>query len=136
MTLRDQLKRDEGLRLTVYEDTEGHPTIGYGRCLDTKGISHTEAEMLLDHDIQDATAEVTARLPWAASMGEVRFSVLVNMAFNLGLTGLLEFRQALNAMERNEWETAAKAMLDSRWALQVGGRATRLARQMQTGSWQ
>lgn len=136
MTLRDQLKRDEGLRLKVYADQLGHPTIGYGRALDTKGISLAEAEAMLDHDIQDATIEVDARLPWVATLDGARRAVLINMAFNLGIGGLLAFRKMLAAVERGDWAAAAGEMLDSRWATQVGPRAHRLSRQMETGLWQ
>mgnify|MGYP001615342263 FL=1 len=136
--LLDQLKRDEGLRLTVYADTLGHPTIGYGRALDTKGISRAEAEMLLTHDILDAAAEVETRFAWAGieAFGEARRGVLINMTFNLGINGLLGFVRMLDAAESGDYDRAAAEMMDSTWATQVGPRAHRLARQMQTGAGQ
>lgn len=135
MTLRDQLMRDEGLRLKPYRDSVGKLTIGVGRNLDDVGISEEEAGLLLNNDIAAARADVFARLPWATFLNEPRFAVLVNMRFNLGLAGLFTFRQALAAMERGDWAEAAKEMRDSHWAEQVGPRAHRLAQQMESGAW-
>lgn len=61
-----------------------------------------------------------------------RQRVLVNMAFNLGMTGLLGFKTTLLAMEQGRYEDAAR-MLRSRWAGQVGVRAERLSEMMRTG---
>ena len=136
MTLREQLLRDEGVRLMPYRDCEGLLTIGVGRCLDRVGISMAEADMMLDHDISRATASVITRIPWAQGLDEARRGALVNFAFNMGITGLLGFRKMLAAMERGAWDEAARELLDSKYAGQVGIRAERLARQLVTGEWQ
>jgi lysozyme len=39
----------------------------------------------------------------------------------------------LAALEQGDYETAAKEMLDSKWARQVGDRANRLAKMMEDG---
>ena len=94
-----------------------------------------------EHDAADATAEVDGALPWSGSLDAARRAVLVNMAFNMGLgvhgqSGLLGFARMLAAVERGDYDRAAAEMMDSRWARQVGPRAHRRARQMQTGEWQ
>jgi len=134
--LREQLFRDEGVRLKPYKDRSGKLTIGVGRNLDDVGISMTEADLLLDNDITRAAAAVMAHIPFAAGLGEVRFGVLVNMAYNLGIGGLLKFTQFLADVERGDFAVAAVEMLNSKWAQQVGARAERLARQMDTNQWQ
>lgn len=135
VTLREQLIRDEGVRLKPYRDSVGLLTIGYGRCLDRKGISLLEAEQMLDHDLRDATADVLLHLPAAMTLDEPRRAVLVNMAFNLGIAGLLGFTKMLAAVATQDWDTAATEMLASKWAGQVGLRAERLAQQMASGEW-
>lgn len=135
MNAREQLQRDEGLKLKPYLDTVGKLTIGYGRNLDDVGISLAEAELMLDHDMSRAAAAVLARIPWAHTLDEVRFAVLVNMAF-AGIGTLLTFKKMLAAMERRDWSTAAKELLDSKYRRQVGMRAERLAKQLETGEWQ
>lgn len=134
MTLKETLMRDEGLRLKLYQDMLEHPTIGYGRALDVKGITQEEAEVLLDHDIADAMADLAATLPWTAALDEIRLEALINMVFNMGVGNLLEKNpKFLALMKRGEYAAAAAEVLDGNWKDQVGPRAYRLARQLETG---
>ena len=128
------IKRHEGLRLKPYADTEGHLTIGYGRALNIVGISDDEAEMMLRHDVANAVGKLS-RLDWFRSLDEVRAAALVDMAFNLGWLKLLGFTHFLDAVKRKDFETAAREMIDSRWAGQVGTRATELAGMIREGAW-
>jgi lysozyme len=133
-TLIEQLKRDEGLRLKPYQDTVGKLTIGYGRNLVDKGISEEEAEMLLIDDVLYLRNRLT-RYPWFLVLNEPRQEVIINMAYNLGMTGLLGFKRMIAALNAHNYSLAADEMLDSRWARQVGRRADELALQMRTGYW-
>jgi lysozyme len=140
VTLREALMRDEGLRLRVYRDSVGIPTIGYGRNLVDKGISPGEAELLLDHDMEDAYRDLERHLPWATLELDVpRREALVNMVLNLGPgnadagTGLLGFRKFLTHLHAKDYKAAAVEMMLSKWAGQVGPRARRLAQQILTG---
>jgi lysozyme len=134
--LLDQLKRDEGLRLTPYRCTAGKLTIGYGRNLEDVGISKEEAEFLLASDAAKAQISVAKALPWITKLTLPRQAVLVNMCFNMGIAGLLKFKNTLRLIETGEYAEAAKAMLDSKWAEQTGQRALRLSVQLNTGEWQ
>lgn len=134
--IADQLIRDEGKRLKVYKDTKGILTIGVGRNLEDKGISDAESENMLWNDLKDVALGIVAALPWSQKLDPVRFGVLKNMAFNMGVHGLLEFRQTLVKMQAGDWDGAATEMLNSLWAEQVGARAQRLALQLRTGEWQ
>ena len=135
MNIREQLIRDEGMRLKAYRDTQGLLTIGVGRNLDAVGLYPDEVDYLLDNDLRRVQEQVLIALPWTVSLDEARFGVLLNMCFNLGLRGLLKFREMLSAVETGDWTTAAVEMLDSDWAGQVGQRAERLAKQMEIGEW-
>lgn len=132
-TLSDELVRDEGLRLKTYRCTAGKLTIGIGRNLDDVGISESEARVLLANDIAKVASQLDNALPWWKSLSEPRQRVLANMAFNLGITGLLGFKNTLGMIERGEYTKAADAMLASKWARQVGARATRLSDMMRKG---
>ncbi len=123
----EQLLADEGLRLKPYRCTAGKLTIGVGRNLDDRGISEAEALMLLDDDITDCWTRLSATLPWVETAPEGVQEVLVNMAFNLGVEGLLGFATALGHLQARRYAEAAQAMLASKWARQVGKRAERLA---------
>ena len=127
------LKRDEGVRLKPYRDGVGKLSIGTGRNLEDVGISEAENDYLLTNDIKRIAAQLNACCPWWRALDVVRQRVLVNMGFNLGIRALLIFHQTLEFIKTGHYTQAATAMLDSRWAQQVGQRAQRLSRAMQTG---
>lgn len=137
--IRDQLKRDEGTVLYAYADSLGYQTIGTGRLIDKRrggGISQDEADYLLDNDIRQKRAQVIARWPWVAMLDVVRASVLVNMAFQMGVDRLATFTNTLGLIKAGNYSAAATNMLASKWAQQTPARAQRLAKQMTTGAWQ
>lgn len=131
--LISQLLSDEGLRLRPYRCTANKLTIGVGRNLDDVGISKDEAMYLLANDIRRVYGQVTDALPWFVKLNDARQNVLLNMAFNLGVKGLLGFKQTLAFIQDGSYDSAASAMLQSKWARQVGNRAVRLAQIMRTG---
>lgn len=132
--LRQQLIRDEGIRLKPYRDTVGKLTIGVGRNLDDVGISQDEADLMLDGDINRTIATLRQKFAWFDHLSVPRQVVIANMAFNLGIDGLSKFRRMLKAIEDKDYIVAAREMLDSGWSNQVGSRAKRLAKQMETDS--
>jgi lysozyme len=132
-TLIGELKRDEGVRLKPYTDTVGKLTIGVGRNLTDVGISDDECTALLQNDVARTVAALDKSLPWWRKLDPVRQRVLVNMAFNLGMVGLLTFKNTLAAVQSGSYAAAAAGMLASKWATQVGDRAKRLAEMMRTG---
>jgi lysozyme len=58
------------------------------------------------------------------------------MSFQLGVDGLLGFKNTLKMIEQRNYEAAAAGMLNSLWAKQTPERANRMAEQMRTGIWQ
>lgn len=137
--LRAQITRDEGKVSHAYQDSLGYTTIGVGHLIDVrKGGSLPEfiIDTLLSHDIEKHQRELIAALPWFIELDPPRQGVLVNMAFNLGVAGLLKFANTLRSIREGAYSAAAVNMLESKWAQQVGIRAQRLATQMETGAWQ
>ncbi len=134
--IKRDLIRDEGWVPHAYKDSEGYLTIGVGHLIDKRKKGELPAKIidaLLMHDIREVMKQLDKKLPWWRSLDETRQRVLVNMAFNLGINGLLKFRKMLAALEAGDYEKAAEEMLDSRWAKQVGKRAERLWAMMMTG---
>lgn len=130
--LRMELIRDEGLRLKPYHCTAGKLTIGVGRNIEDIGITKEEALYMLDSDISRICQELDKALPWWRTLSDTRRRVLVNMGF-MGVPRLLGFVKALAAMKSGDYEEAAEQMHESRWAGQVGQRATRLCEMMRHG---
>ncbi len=132
--IKEQLVRHEGLRLKPYRCTAGKLTIGIGRNLDDCGITQSEAYVMLINDIMNCEKQLQAKIPDIYNgLDEVRKSVLLNMCFNLGISGLLGFKNTLEFIKVGDWERAANNMLVSRWAKQVGRRAIELSELMRKG---
>ena len=132
--LINQLKRHEGLSLSMYKCTADKWSIGYGINLEA-GITEKEAEMLLVMRVEKVSFELLRKLPTSINtiLNEARENVLINMAFNLGVNGLLKFKKMIAALEVGNYNEASIQMMDSKWARQVGSRAKELAEQMKTG---
>ena len=136
--LTRQLRGDEGEKLYAYADSLSYLTIGVGRLIDQRkggGITAEESAYLLANDIAAKTKELTARLPWLYLLDPVRQGALVNMAFQLGVEGLLGFRNSLELMRTGQYREAADNFLKSKWAQQTPKRARRVTEQIRTGAW-
>lgn len=133
--LEDQLIDHEGLELKPYHCTADKLTIGVGRNIQDRGITEDEARYLLKNDIKIVEDELLTRQPVVAGLDSVRQRVLVDMGFNLGLPILMKFQNMWAAIEDEDYHEAARQMMDSRWASQVGQRAERLAQAMSSGEW-
>ena len=133
VTILEQLKRDEGVRHTAYQDTHGVWTVGVGHNLRVP-LSDTAIEQILADDLLAVDTACRA-LPVWYQLSPARQGVLLNMAFNVGFDGLLRFQKMFAALRSGDYERAAVEMRDSLWARQVGARADRLAKQMETDAW-
>ena len=141
------LERDEALRLVAYQDTVGRWTIGYGHAEGVKEgdrWTYNEAIDALHEDVAKAVAELDAELPWWRNLDDVRQDVMAELAFNMGVgvapcpahpngTGLQEFVNTLHFIATKDFARASANLLLSKWATQVGARATRLAAMLKTG---
>ena len=150
----NKLIAHEGLRLQVYKDTLGIDTIGIGRNLEDRGITKEEldwmdipsmdavyeygiteadAMYLAKNDVQIVEEELVRAHPCVEELDAVRQLVLMDMAFNMGVPRLRKFQKMWNAVHEKKFDIAAKEMLNSRWAVQVKSRSTKLAHAMHHG---
>lgn len=127
--------RHEGLRLKPYRDTVGKLTIGVGRNLDDCGISEREALDLLENDLIRCESQLHQQ-SWYFDLNEVRQGVLIELTFNIGFEKVLKFEKMIAALTEANYSEAAKELLDSAWAKQVGpARANNMAKRLSTGSY-
>jgi lysozyme len=148
MNLIKQLKQQEGFSSVVYKCPGGFNTIGYGYNLDanplklssleiahahTKGMPEHEADRLLKLMINKLQTELPDKIKSWSRLSQVRKDILVNMAFNMGVDGLLEFKAMLACLSADNYLSASDEMLNSKWKKQVKGRAIVLAEQMRLG---
>ena len=138
----------EGLRLQPYFCSKGKRTIGIGRCLDTNpltkeeekvikdwehGITKGEAVYLLLNDIKMIETELKQKIRFYKKLDDERQYALLDMAFNLGVFGLLKFKRMLQALSHKNYEVASQECLCSQYAKDVGERAKRIAQLILTG---
>ena len=136
--LTRQLRADEGEILHAYQDHLGYWTIGIGRLIDKRkggGLTHEESAYLLANDIKKREVELDRRISWWKGLDDARKGVLLNMAFQMGVDGLLGFKNTLEMVRQGRYEQAADGMLNSKWAKQTPNRAKRLSDQMRDGQW-
>lgn len=139
-----ELIHDEGQRLKVYDDATGlpigpgtvvigHATIGIGRALDVNGISPQEAWQMFRRDVMGNQRKLGI-MPWFLTIHPIRQGVIINLAFNMGVRGVLAFKRMIAALEAGDYDLAAAELLDSKWATQVqASRRDRLVNQLRTG---
>lgn len=133
------ISRHEGRRAAAYQDSLGFWTIGVGHLIDArKGGKLSEAiiDAVLVEDIAAQTTELVHELPGLAELDEVRFAALLDMEFSLEYEGLKHFPLLMLAIHKKDWNEAAKQVLNSKWATQVGKRAVEIAEMLRTGQWQ
>jgi lysozyme len=134
MDLIEQISRDEGRKARIYQDTVGKWTGGVGRNLSDVPFTDDEIDLMLANDIKRAQ-DGLSQYQWFMAMDSVRQAAMINMAFNIGVNGLLHFPHMIAALAKQDWTAAAAEMANSQWAHQVGDRATRLEQQIVTGEW-
>ena len=136
--LVQMLRLHEGVRYKVYVCSEGYETIGVGRNISEGGLglSKDEVDFLLVNDIERVQNELDRNYPWFANLDEVRRDAIIDICFNIGLTRLRGFVNALAAMSRGQYEIAADEFMDSRWSQQVGNRAVEVTEMIRTGEYQ
>ena len=134
--LREQLKIDEGVKYEIYKDHLGYPTFGIGHLIteddpehgepDGTEISEDRVNEVFESDVATFVSESKILFPDLDELPDVAQQVIVNMAFNMGRPRLSKFKNFIAGVNDRDWTRAAEEMMDSRWADQVGARATRL----------
>lgn len=147
-TICQRLLIHEGLRLQPYYCSKKKLTIGVGRCIETNpftaeeekvigdwrhGITKCSAMYLLQNDVKRIYKELKTKIIFFKELDDERQYALIDMAFNLGVSGLLRFNKMLEAIKNKKYHQASKECLDSKYAKDVGIRAKRIANTIATG---
>ena len=128
-SLKKSLKAHEGVKSSLYKDTEGHITGGCGHNFD-QPLPDKLIELILDFDVQVAIEELDRAFPSWRTHSSARQNVLIELMFNLGAPRLGQFIRFWYALEQRNYPVAAQELLSSKWATQVKGRAETLAKRI------
>ena len=126
-SLLESIKKHEGFVEHVYDDSLGIPTIGYGFAIKDLVLDEDIAEDILIRKLERLKRNANSRFKWLEDMPVVVQEVILNMCYQLGVTGVSKFRKAISALQEGDWDEAANEMLDSLWARQTPYRATELS---------
>jgi len=149
MTVIDLLKKHEGFSMHVYQATLSRRTIGYGYNIDDnrlhlsvfeldrlnrKGITEKTAENLLIDQVYKIKFALDKAIPWWSKISQARRDVLIDIAYSLGISGLLNFKNMLAFVLSGDYQKSADELLNSNWARRFQSRAEELAEIMRTGT--
>ena len=139
---KSELKADESLRLKAYKDKYGKWTIGYGHTTDEDTVDANtvitlhQAEEIFEVDFEQAVTEAKEAVPFFDALDGPRKGAMVNMAFQMGFKGLSAFHGTLAAMDAQDWDQAAKNIMNSKYAKKDSpARAARIAYRVRTGEY-
>ena len=125
--LLESIKHHEGFVGHVYDDSLGIPTIGYGFAIKDLVLEEDLCDEILLRKLRILGRSVMSKFPFFDSLPSDCKTVLMEMCYQLGVTGVSKFKKALKAMEDGDWEKAADEMLDSKWAKQTPNRAKEMS---------
>ena len=136
--LMESVKKHEGYRNKVYLDTLGKRTVGVGHlCVedfweDDKEYEESFLMEILQKDLQEAirNAKELMNQYGCSDINEIAEEILIEMVFQLGMTGVSKFKNMWKALAELNYVGASYEMLDSRWAKQTPNRAKAMAEQM------
>ena len=127
--IRQNLIREEGLKLKPYICTAGKLTIGVGRNIEDRGITEETAMQMLDEDIKICLAELRANVSNFDQHPSPVKETLIDLCYNMGISRLLQFRQTLKyveeGLETGNYTKAAVELMNSNYAKQLPQRAKR-----------
>jgi lysozyme len=125
--LFESVKSHEGFRSEVYEDTLGFDTIGYGFAIKDLKMDEDIAGIILERKLLSLIIRVYNRFPWVPIAPDAIQEVVIEMCYQLGVSGFSKFKKTIGYMKSVDYERAAAEMLDSRWAKQTPNRALELS---------
>ena len=136
--LMESVKKHEGYRNKVYLDTLGKRTVGVGHlCVEDfwmDGVEYEEDFLMdiLKKDLQEAIRGARSLMEnhGCADIDEQAEEILIEMVFQLGMTGVSKFKKMWKALAELNYIGASYEMLDSRWAKQTPNRAKAMAKTM------
>ena len=127
-TLVEDIKKEEGYRSSVYLDTLDKPTIGYGFLIDTLELQEDICELILMRKLEKLIKSIKFNFKWFDDMPDKVQDVIINMCYQLGVSGVSKFKKTIQFIKNKQWDRASVEMLDSKWAReQTPQRAKRLS---------
>ena len=127
MSLIESIKKNEGYRSRQYLDHLGNPTIGYGFLVSELHLDEDVCDIILERKLGELKLSIHKKFPFVLDLPEEVQDVVIEMCYQMGLTGFSKFKKTIAFLRLNKFREAATEMLDSRWYKQTPNRAKRLS---------
>ena len=127
MSLIESIKKNEGYVKVVYKDSLGIDTIGYGFAIKDLELDEDICDEILLKKLKDLDKKVNKKFGWFVYMPPNIKDVVMEMCYQLGVTGFSKFRKTIAFLQDKQWQEASVEMLDSLWAKQTPNRAKALS---------
>jgi lysozyme len=127
MSLIESIKQHEGYVGVVYKDSLGIDTIGYGFAIKDLELDRDICDIILKRKLKALEDRVNLKFSWYKYMPQEIKDVVMEMCYQLGVTGVSKFKKTLAYLQDKRWEEASVEMLDSLWAKQTPNRAKELS---------
>tara|TARA_Y100000593_G_C4316600_1_gene341263 strand:+ start:1075 stop:1479 length:405 start_codon:yes stop_codon:yes gene_type:complete len=127
MSLVDSIKLSEGYRSTVYKCTEGYDTIGYGFAIKDLHLDEDICDMILERKLGELKLRIHKKFPFVLDLPEDVQDVVIEMCYQMGLSGFSKFKKTIAFMRLGKFREAAAEMLDSKWHRQTPNRSKKLS---------
>ena len=127
MSLIESIKTHEGYVGIVYKDSLGIDTIGYGFAIKDLELDEDVCEIILERKLKDLESRIKIKFDWYKYMPQEVKDVVVEMCYQLGVTGVSKFKKTIAYLQNKQWKDASIEMLDSLWAKQTPNRANEMS---------
>lgn len=97
------------------------------------GITHDKAVYYLKMVCNQIEARLLKELDWYDALDSNTKYVLIDASYNMGVSGLLAFKNTLSLIKEGKFTAASDEMLRSKWAKQVPNRAKSLTDILKSG---
>jgi len=127
MSLLERIKEHEGYVGVVYKDSLGIDTIGYGFAIKDLELDEDICEEILIRKLKNLDDMIKIKFSWFKYMPPQIKDVVMEMCYQLGVTGFSKFKKTIAYLQNKQWDEASEEMLDSLWAKQTPNRAKALS---------
>ena len=127
MSLLGDIKKNEGYISTVYKDSLGIDTIGYGFAIKDLNLEEDVCDLILERKVNKLRLDVKKKFDWYCNMPTPIKDIVIEMCYQMGVNGFSKFKITIKLLSQEKFYEASFEMLDSKWAVQTPGRAKQLS---------
>ena len=134
--LKTKIKKHEGYRDHIYNDSLSIATFGYGHMVlptdDLVEGKHYPIEVAEEYFDKDFNIAVSAaeKLIGDINLNHIQKCCIIQMCYQLGGPRTSKFKKMWQALKEGDALTASAEILDSRWHSQTPGRCEEVAEEM------